>query len=86
MPYLSSFERTAMEKGLEQGLEQGIEVGIIKGLLEGIELDLESDFGKEGQKLLPKFRAIQDQNKLRNLARKLKSAGTIKEVRDMLRG
>jgi hypothetical protein len=35
MPYLSRFERKAIERGFEQGIEQGIERGIEQGIEQG---------------------------------------------------
>ena len=37
MPYISTTERMAIEKGLLQGMQQGIQQGIQKGIAEGIE-------------------------------------------------
>jgi flagellar biosynthesis/type III secretory pathway protein FliH len=41
MPYVNSFERFALERGIAQGLEQGLQEGIEKGLQEGIEKGLQ---------------------------------------------
>ncbi len=50
MPYVNSFERFAMERGIEQGLQEGIEKGlqegIEKGLQEGIEKGLQEGIEK----------------------------------------
>lgn len=35
MPYISSWERFAMEEGRQQGLEQGLEQGLGQGLEQG---------------------------------------------------
>jgi len=66
MPYIMSFEREAIERGLKQGIEKGIEKGFQQdrrqGMLDGIELGLKLKFGKEGLKLLPEIREIEDLN------------------------
>ena len=77
MPYLSSFERTALEKGLQQGLQEG--------LLEAITLGLEQKFGAAGKKLLPKLQAVQDVEKLRFLLRASITVETLQEFKQLLR-
>jgi hypothetical protein len=50
MPYISSIERRALQKGIEQGLEQGLEKGLEKGRDQGrlqqLRKQLEYRFGK----------------------------------------
>jgi len=41
MPYVTSFERLATQRGLQQGLEKGLEEGLEKGLEKGLEEGLE---------------------------------------------
>ena len=38
MPYISSVERHAMERGLELGIEQGIEQGLRESILDLLEM------------------------------------------------
>ncbi|MCI0639586.1 MAG: hypothetical protein L0Y72_18930 [Gemmataceae bacterium] len=76
MPYITSIERLAMRKGREEGREEGI--------LEGIELDLQTKFGSNGRKLLPKVRALGSVAELRRFARFLKIAKSITQVRSRL--
>lgn len=88
IPYLSSIERNALQKGIEQGmeegLEQGMEKGLEKGLLEGINLALHAKFGRQGQTLMDKVRALDDLAELRQFARFLKTAKSLHEVREFL--
>lgn len=72
MPYLSSWERYAMEKGMEEGLEKGMEKGMEKGLREGlieaISFGLKHRFGDQGLDLLAQVRKIENADRLRTLA------------------
>ncbi len=38
MPYVTSWERIGIEKGLEQGLEKGLEQGLEQGREQGLQL------------------------------------------------
>ncbi len=76
MPYISSIERRAIERGLEQGERNT--------LCEVIGEDLQDKFGQRGRRLLPRIRAIGDVAALRALRRTLKKAATLDEVRALL--
>lgn len=73
MPYVTSVERIGIEKGRAEGLRVG--------LLEGIALDLHAKFGAAGKKLLTRIRTVADVERLRALARDIKKAATINEVK-----
>ena len=76
MPYVTSFERIGHERGLKEGR--------IQGLQEGIELDLETRFGAAGSRLMRKVRPIKNAKQLRALAKALKKAATLEDVRALL--
>lgn len=76
--YVSSIERLGYQRGVEEGIEKGRE----EGLREGIALVLDARFGASGLKLLPKVNALGELAQLRKFSRFLKTAKTLKEVRD----
>ncbi|HEV3257371.1 MAG TPA: hypothetical protein VG013_10860, partial [Gemmataceae bacterium] len=84
MPYVTSFERLAMKKGLQEGLQKGREEGLVQGLQEGMAVALEGRFGAAGVRLMRKVRAVREVERLRALAKALKSAKTLDEVRSLL--
>ena len=77
MPYVTSIERMAIKKGREEGREEG--------LLRAIAAILKKNFGAQGQKLLPKFRAGKDVARLEELLEALLAAQTLDEARALVR-
>ena len=73
MPYVTSVERLALARGRRQGLE------------ESIALDLEVKFGTADTSLMRKVRAVKDVERLPSLAKEIKKAATLAEVRALLR-
>jgi hypothetical protein len=87
MPYLSTIERIAMEKGEEKGLEKGREKGREEGregLRAGIRLGLKLRFGDAGLALLPALEEIKDLGRLRSLLDALERIERIEEFRALL--
>ena len=80
MPYITSIERSGMERGLQQGLQQGRQ----EGLQEGIAAALAAKFGTSGKRLMPRVRDIRDVEELRALLQAIPSAESLKGIRDRL--
>lgn len=75
VPFVTSFERAGMKRGVEKGLRQG--------RIEAITLALDIKFGAAGRHLLAKVKELEI-DKLKKLARFLKKAETLDEVREYL--
>ena len=75
MPYITSVERIATEKGIQQGMRQG--------LLAAIELDLGLKFGSEGLQVLPEISRIADVEQLKAILSGLKTVQTVSELRQI---
>jgi hypothetical protein len=85
MPYLSSFERMAMEEGREKGREEGREEGLREGLLRVMPALLETKFGEAGLALLPRLRTCKSTAKLQRVTDAIPSASAIGDIRRLLR-
>ena len=72
MPYVTSWERYGIEKGLQQAFQE-----VIADVLE-------AKFGKAGKRLMKKVRGIRKSEELRTLLRACLAAETLQEVRDRL--
>jgi predicted transposase YdaD len=80
MPYVTSIERRAMERGREEGREKGLREGLLKGLALGLELK----FGARGKRLMARLRRIEDGATLAALHEALKTAASLEELRQAL--
>jgi predicted RNA-binding Zn-ribbon protein involved in translation (DUF1610 family) len=78
--YVTSFERLAMQEGLEKGRLEGL----LQGLQEGIAMDLQMRFGAATERIMRKVLKITEVGQMRALARRLKSAKTLDEIRPFL--
>jgi len=87
MPYITSIERLATQKGIEQGIQQGIEQSLQQMrqiLRESIELTLRQRFGDEGLEVLPEISEIEDVEQLRAILRGLlTTVNTLDELRQL---
>ncbi|MEA5599257.1 cytosolic protein [Rivularia sp. UHCC 0363] len=71
MQYITSFERSGIEKGK------------IEALLKGIEVSLEVKFGSEGLDLLPEISQIDDVTQLENILEEIKTSRSVSELRQI---
>ena len=78
MPYVTSWERIAMEKGVEQGLQQGMLEDAREMVLEA----LEERFGVIVPDLAERIRGIKDREALRKLLRLAVRAGSWEEFEE----
>jgi hypothetical protein len=76
MPYITSIERSGIEKGRREGLQEGLQ--------EGIAAALAAKFGAAGKRLMPRVRAIHDVEQLRALLQAIPDAAGLQEIRDRL--
>ncbi len=81
MPYVTSFERLGIERGMKQGIKQGMKRGEAIGLKTGIALALKAKLGSASSGLIARVRRMNDLERLRVIADELAAATTIDEVR-----
>lgn len=80
MPYVTSWERMATERGRAEGRAEGLR----EGLLDGIEVALKLKFKRAGRQLVPEIRQLTDPKKLRALHRAIDKASTLDDLRRFL--
>lgn len=77
MPYITSIELRAEERGRQQGL--------LTGTLEAIGLGLELKFGADGLRLLTEISQIHDPEVLKIIQEGLRRVNSIDELRSLYR-
>lgn len=77
MPYVTSFEKMAMEEGEARGEARGR----AEGLKDGIAVALKIKFGAAGQQLASELDPINDLETLRRVAASIETAGSVDDVR-----
>jgi hypothetical protein len=77
MPYVTSIERRAEERGRQQGL--------LTGTLDAIKLGLELKFGSDGLRLLTEISQIHDLEVLKIIQEGLRRVNSIDELRSLYR-
>jgi predicted transposase YdaD len=78
MPYVTSTERIAEEKGRKQGREEGWE----KGLKRGIRALLESRFGDAGLRLMGEIELLRDGSLLETILEQAYRVSSPDQLRD----
>jgi hypothetical protein len=76
MPYVTSVERLAHEKGMQQGMQQGMREGISRGLISGIRSVLEVRFGDRAGGIIQQIEQLADAE---ILAKVLEQAKTVEQ-------
>ena len=79
MPYVTSWERIAMEKGMKQGLQQGLQQGLLEDAREMVLEALEERFGVVVPGLADRIQRIEDRGVLRRLLRLAVRAENLEE-------
>lgn len=82
MPYITSFERIAVEEGEARGEARGR----AEGMKDGIALALKLKFGEARMHLAPEIRQLADIDTLKRVADSIETAGTIDDVRRVWSG
>lgn len=85
MPYVTSVERLAQEKGRQEGRVEGRQEGLHEGLLLGIRSALLARFGQAGLDLLPLVEPIADVGQLRAIADAIPTAKSLEELQSLIR-
>jgi len=84
MPYVTSVERLALQRGHQEGLRDGLQKGLRDGLLRGLELGLELRFGAPGKRLMGQIRQLEDVAKLETLHEALRTVASLDELQQLL--
>ncbi|RKY63746.1 MAG: hypothetical protein DRP99_03490, partial [Candidatus Latescibacterota bacterium] len=81
MPYVTSWERIAMEKGMKKGMEKGMEKGSLEEAREMVLEALEERFGVVPPDLEEVIRGREDRDVLRKWLRLAIRVGNLEEFR-----
>ena len=81
MPYITSFERLAMEEGEARGEARGKAMGEARGLQEGIALGLRLKFGEAGRGLIDEVHLINDLDLLHRIFDSIERSSDPADVR-----
>ena len=81
MPYITGFERRAIEKGLSQGLSQGQ----IEGMRDAVQAVLEVRFGGIDQQTLLELQALTDRSALQAARAAVQTVDSVESLRDIWR-
>ena len=84
VPYVTSVERLGLKRGRKEGLKKGRQQGLREGVLEWIAFDLEAKFDSVDAQLMEEIKALKDIDQLRKVARGLKKARTMNQIRSLL--
>ncbi len=96
MPYLSSFERNALLKGLEQGLQQGIQQGIQQEMQQSIDkvlqllrnnilYGIQTRFGEPPETVVEPLARIDDAERLNTILHALFTTSSLDDILSMIR-
>jgi hypothetical protein len=80
MPYVTSVERRALERGRAEGRDETRR----EGLLDAIELGLDLKFGKKGLQLMSRMRKVNDLNVLQAVRGIIRTATDLVEIKQLL--
>jgi hypothetical protein len=80
MPYVTSIERMAEERGLREGAREGARAELLRTIRTG----LKDKFGAPGARLMRKVRAVEELRRQRALARALIKAESLDDLRALL--
>ena len=85
MPYVTSVERLALERGEEKGRQEGEEKGRREMLLETIATGLTARFKEEGSEFLATLQQVRDIEVLRTIQKAIWTAESLDDVRRQMR-
>jgi hypothetical protein len=83
MPYVTTVERRALERGREEGRQEGREEGKLETLLDAIEWTLQNKFGPDGLRVMPDLCQVKETEVLRAAFRAIATANTADELRSI---